>query len=177
MAIIFDNNYNKIIKSTIDFENNSTDIEMRVYKSEETRQKEKSIRSVADEFCYNVEQLIMNNFNEIIEETNKIQPIETIKNRDEFLELHPMLKNKVEEYEKLQQEGLFILDKVLKEDINKADLKYLEKWKLLGLTDAICGKIEIVGTMSLSVNGIKDNNLSTLYSAVKEKIVSPVVDC
>lgn len=177
MAIIFDNNYNKIIKSTIDFENNSTDIEMRVYKSEETRQKEKSIRSVADEFCYNVEQLIMNNFNEIIEETNKIQPIETIKNRDEFLKLHPMLKNKVEEYEKLQQEGLFILDKVLKEDINKADLKYLEKWKLLGLTDAICGKIEIVGTMSLSVNGIKDNNLSTLYSAVKEKIVSPVVDC
>jgi len=46
----------------------------------------------------------------------------------------------------------------------------------MGLTKDLCKKIEYFGTTLIGIEGIREPNLSNLYDAVKEKIVSPVID-
>lgn len=177
MAILFDNNYYKIIKSTSNFVENSTDIEMGVYASAETRQREKEIYNKVKNFTSNVNTFLVNNISSIIDETNAIQPIDTIEDRDEFLSKHPTIKEKVELHESMQEEGLYLIDKLLKEDIDFTKLKYKEKWVELGLEDSFSKKIDYMGNMIIGIGEIKSNDLSTLYQAVKDKIVSEVEDC
>ena len=177
MAIVFDDKYHKIIKSTVDFENDTTEVEMRVYASQYTREREKQLKESAIEFCQRVQDFLVDNMQNLINETNLIQPIETIYNGDEFLAIYPEIKIKADEQESIQKEGLYLVDKILKENINLGSLKHLDKWIALGLTEMLCYKIDILGTMNISLEGKRDNNLAELYFGVKENIVSPVIDC
>ncbi len=177
MAIIFDDKYHKIIKSTTDFENNATEVEMKVYGSQSARDREKCLASSVNVFCKRVQEYLIANVSTLINETNQIQPMDTIINKEEFLLLHPSIRAKAEEYESIQTEGIFLIDKVLKEDIDVTSLKHLDKWRLLGFTEEMSKKIDVIGSASISVDGIRDSSLFALYNAAKEKIVSPVIDC
>ena len=77
----------------------------------------------------------------------------------------------------IQSEGLMLIDRVLKEDIDIENLTYKDIWLQLGLTSDLCHKIDFLGTMSIGLDGVRENNLSRLYNATKEKIVSDVEDC
>lgn len=176
MAIEFENRYHKIIKSINDFSNNTTEIEMDVYASAETREREKLLRDKAHDFIAKVNQRLAKNMQNLVDETNKIMPIESIKDRDKFLNKHPSIKEQVEFQEAMQKEGLELMDSVLKKDINFDGLKFKDEWVGMGLTKDLCEKVEYLGTISIGIKDIRQPNLSNLYDAVKEKIVSPVID-
>ena len=150
---------------------------MNVYKSKETREREKKLKDASLAFKNNAQNYLINNVKALIEETNKIQDIETIKNRKEFLEQNPKIEKLTERQEMIQSEGLMLIDRVLKEDIDIENLTYKDIWLQLGLTSDLCHKIDFLGTMSIGLDGVRENNLSRLYNATKEKIVSDVEDC
>lgn len=177
MAIIFDNKYNKIVKSVVNFEDETTEVEMRVYSSKTDRDREKNIKDSVNLFCERVQQFLIDNISKLVSETNKIQPVDTITNREEFLALHPSIKEILDEQEDIQKEGLFLMDKILIQDIDISNLKYIDVWKSFGLTSEMCKKVDIIGSMSITIDGIKENKLTNLYDALKTKIVSVIEDC
>lgn len=177
MAILFDNKYHRITKNVANYDNNTTEIEMQVYASTETREREKKYKNQAKTFIKKVQQFLVDNMNNLIKEINLMQPIDSIADRETFLSNHPTIKQRTEDVEAMQKEGLHLIDSVFRKNIDVSKLKYVAKWRDLGLTDDLCYPIELLGTMQIAVDGIKDNNLSILYPAVKEKIVSQVVDC
>ena len=177
MAIFFDDKYCKIARTVNNFIDQTTEIEMNVYKSKETREREKKLKDASLAFKNNAQNYLINNVKALIEETNKIQDIETIKNRKEFLEQNPKIEKLTERQEMIQSEGLMLIDRVLKEDIDIENLTYKDIWLQLGLTSDLCHKIDFLGTMSIGLDGVRENNLSRLDNATKEKIVSDVEDC
>ena len=177
MAIFFFFIYCKIARTVNNFIDQTTEIEMNVYKSKETREREKKLKDASLAFKNNAQNYLINNVKALIEETNKIQDIETIKNRKEFLEQNPKIEKLTERQEMIQSEGLMLIDRVLKEDIDIENLTYKDIWLQLGLTSDLCHKIDFLGTMSIGLDGVRENNLSRLYNATKEKIVSDVEDC
>ena len=122
MAIFFDDKYCKIARTVNNFIDQTTEIEMNVYKSKETREREKKLKDVSLAFKNNAQNYLINNVKALIEETNKIQDIETIKNREEFLEQNPKIEKLTERQEMIQSEGLMLIDRVLKEDIDIENL-------------------------------------------------------
>lgn len=177
MAIFFDDKYCKIAKTTNNFIDNTTEIEMNVYRSKETREREKTLKDVSLTFKSNAQNYLIENVKKLIDETNQIQDIDTIQDREKFLSDNPKIKEMNELQESIQKEGLYLIDNILKENIDYEALEYKEIWKQLGLTKELCQKIEFLGTMSIGFDGIKENNLSSLYDTTKEKIVSQVIDC
>ncbi len=177
MAIFFDNKYCKIAKTTNNFIDNTTEIEMNVYKSQETREREKTLKDASLIFKNNAQNYLIENVKTLIEETNKIQDIDTIKDREKFLNDNPKIREMNEQQESIQQEGLFLIDNIMKDDVDFDNLKYKDIWMQLGLNKDLCKKIDYIGTMSIGFDGIKENELSKLYSTAKEKIASDVVDC
>lgn len=122
MAIFFDDKYCKIARTVNNFIDQTTEIEMNVYKSKETREREKKLKDASLAFKNNAQNYLINNVKALIEETNKIQDIETIKNRKEFLEQNPKIEKLTERQEMIQSEGLMLIDRVLKEDIDIENL-------------------------------------------------------
>ena len=177
MAIFFDGNYYKITKSINDFVDKTTDIEMKVYASKETRNREKEIYDKVQIFIQNVNSFLINTITSIIDDTNKIQDVNTIKDRECFLLEHLDIKERVELYEEMQKEGLLLIDSILKKDINISNLKYLAKWKELGFDDGFKQKIDYLGNTIIGINELKENDISILYNIVKERIVGEVEDC
>ncbi len=177
MAIYFDDKYCKITKTTNNFVDDTTEIEMNVYKSKETREREKKLKDASLIFKNNAQNYLIENVKELIAETNKIQDIETIQDREEFLNDNPKIREMNIQQESIQKEGLFLIDKILKDDIDFENLKYKDIWVQLGLTKELCQKIEFLGTLSIGFDGIQENNLPKLYSVAKEKIASDVDDC
>ena len=122
MAIFFDDKYCKIARTVNNFIDQTTEIEMNVYKSKETREREKKLKDASLAFKNNAQNYLINNVKALIEEANKIQDIETIKNRKEFLEQNPKIEKLTERQEMIQSEGLMLIDRVLKEDIDIENL-------------------------------------------------------
>ena len=122
MAIFFDDKYCKIARTVNNFIDQTTEIEINVYKSKETREREKKLKDASLAFKNNAQNYLINNVKALIEETNKIQDIETIKNRKEFLEQNPKIEKLTERQEMIQSEGLMLIDRVLKEDIDIENL-------------------------------------------------------
>jgi len=176
MAIEFENKYHKITKSINNFSNNTTEIEMDVYASSETREREKLLKDKAHDLIAKINEELSGNAQNLIKEINKITPIDSIKNQEKFLKEHPNIKKQIDSQEAIQKEGLEIVDGILKKDIDFDNLKFKEKWINMGLTKDLCKKIEYFGTTLIGIEGIREPNLSNLYDAVKEKIVSPVID-
>lgn len=177
MAIQFDNKYCKIARSVNDYINNTTEIQMEVYKSMETRNHEKNCIEDARQFCGKVQSYLYETATKLIAELGEIKPFKSVEERDEYLQDKPELKKKIEKQEKIQEEGLILINKILHEDIDPETLKYKKIWQALGLTDELCQKVDYVGTMSIGVDGVRESKIEGLYGAVKEKIVSDVTDC
>lgn len=177
MAILVENEYQKIIEVKYLYENNGTEVTMRCYASKADRDNEKTQKNDVDNVKFNIYQYLDTQSNSLIAEINAIQPIETITNKEEFLINKPELKNKIEQFEDLRSEGLLLQDKLLNEVIDFTALKYKSVWANLGLTQAMCIKINIVGEKVVGFNNLKTFDLPTLYGEVKKKIVGTVIDC
>lgn len=177
MAIIFDNRYYKIKSCTTNFINKTTEIEMDVYGSKETRDYEKQFEETIKEIISNIHLKLEKNMLNLIDKTQKIKPLDEIENADDFYREHPEIKKEYEVIQSIQNEGLMIMDKLSKQNIDFDKLKHKDYWAELGLTKELCKAVDYKGSFLLGVEGIKNNDLSNLYSSVKEKVVSEVVDC
>ena len=177
MAIIFDDKYHKIIKTVNDFVYNTTEIEMNVYASEETRELEKRIESKREIFKGNVHNLLEQNMLNLIEKTNKIKPVKDIDDAEEFFKEHPEIEEEYKIIQAKQDEGLDLTDRITKVDIDMEKLQFKELWVELGLDEELCKRIDYLGTSMVGVDGVRENDLSKLYDAVKEKFVGEIKDC
>ena len=177
MAILVENEYQKIIEVKYLYENSSTEVTMRCYASKADRDNEKTLKNDVDNVKFNIYQYLDTQANVLLSEINAIQPIETITNKDEFLSNKVELKTKIEQFEDLRSEGVMLQDKLLNQTIDFNALKYKSVWANLGLTQAMCIKINIVGEKVVGFDNLQTFNLTALYGEVKKKIVGPVVDC
>lgn len=177
MAIIYNDKYNKIIKSTNNFVTNVTEIEFDVYSDKEARDLEKKIKNDVDEFKYKVRNFLRDNMTSVLEEISKITPIDEITDKDEFLKENPEIAKKIEYVESVQNEGLNLVGLLSIKDIDLNSLKHRDVWEKLGLNEELCSKINYVGTSTISVDGIVNSNISDLYNAVKTTIVGEFMDC
>ena len=125
----------------------------------------------------NIHSKLEQNILELIEKTEKIKPINEITDAEEFYKKHPEIKIEQEKVESIQNEGLYLIDKLLKINIDFDNLKYKDYWCSLGLTKELCNAVDYKETFQLSVDGIRNNELSNLYSSLKEKITSKIIDC
>ena len=177
MAILVENEYQKIINTKYLFENEQTEVTLRCYASKLDRDNEKVLQESVENLKFNIFQYLDTQASLLAAEINTIQPIETITNKEEFLINKPELKNKIEQFEETRSEGLLLQDKLLNEVIDFTALKYRNVWTELGLTQAMCIKINIVGEKVVGFNNLKTFDLPTLYGEVKKKIVGTVIDC
>ena len=177
MAIIYDNQYHKITRSINDFVDNTTNIEMDVYGSADTRETEKRNCNDVETIKVKINSLLQRNMTDLIDKTNKIKPINEIVDVEQFYRDHPEIKEESELVQSIQDEGLFIEDKLSKEPIKFKKLKHKDIWAELGLNEQLCEVIDYRGTEVVGVEGIRSSDLKTLYDSVKEKIVSEVTDC
>lgn len=177
MAILVENEYQKIIEVKHIYANDSTEVMMRCYASKADRDKEKILKDDVFNVKFSIYQYLDTRANELIDEINAIQPIETITNKDEFLSNRIELKNKIAQFEDMRSEGVMLQDKLLSQVIDYNALKYKSVWAELGLTAEMCIKINIVGDKIVGLDNVDTFDLSTLYGEVKKKIVGPVVDC
>lgn len=177
MAIVYENQYHKITKSIVNFVNQTTEIEMDVYKDQQNRELEKEISQRAEEVKQNISNYLVSIMDNLISETNKIQNIETIADRDKFLQDNPEIQKLLDEQEQQQEEGLMLIDSMLKVNIDLEKLKYKTLWKQFGLDADLCKKIEYLGTASIGIDKILDSDLTNLYTEVKTKIVGNIEDC
>lgn len=177
MALIYDNQYHRITKSINDFISKTTEIEMDLYDSKDSRDYEKQNAGLIKEIKENINKYLIGNMNALIEKTNKIQPIDKINDADKFLKENPEIQKLKEIVEDQQEEGLFLIDKLSEEEIKFDDLKYKEVWEKCGLTNDFCRKIGFIGTASIGYDGLLIPELKNLYTAVKEKITAPKQDC
>lgn len=177
MAILFENEYQKIIESRYSYDTNNTEVTLRCYSSKQDRDNEKALKNNVELFKFNVSNYINLLATDITNEINVIQPIETITNGDSFLALHPALKSKIEEFEAIRSEALILQDRLLKSEIEYNSLKYKDVWVKLGLKQEMLKRVNIVGEKIVTFQNIKTHDLETLYKEIKNKIVGLVVDC
>ena len=177
MAIIFDDQCYKVTESENNFVNDYTSVKMSVYASKDTRDREKSLSNQANEVISNIQDQLALNMNNLIARVNEITPIDKIEDVDAFYNEHPDIKSDYLNIQSIQDEGLILIDSILKKSIDFDNLKHKELWISLGLTADLCIPIEHRGEVVLNVDRIVNANLSELYGAVKEKIVSEVEDC
>lgn len=177
MAIKFDNKYYKVIGSNNDYVHHVTGVNMSVYGSQETREREKQLSELGERVKYNIHQRLSENMMNLINETNEIIPIEEITDVESFYNEHPEIKEKKELIESIQDEGLLVADSILKKVIDFDSLKYKDLWSELGLNRELCNPIDYIGEMGVTIERILNSDLKEIYNAVKEKIVSEVEDC
>lgn len=177
MAILFEDKYHKIIKTTNNFIDNTTEIEMNVYASEEDREHEKKIEQRIKIFKGNVYNLLEQNMINLIEKTNKIKPVNEIDDAEEFFKEHPEIEKEYKIVQAKQDEGLDIADKITTIDIDINKLQFKDLWIEQGLDEELCKKVNYLGTSMVGLDGIRTNELSKLYDAVKERLVGEIIDC
>lgn len=177
MAIIFEDNYHKITKTVNDFVNDTTEIEMNVYSSESARNLEKSIEQKRILFKSNVHNLLEQNMLNLMAKTSLIKPIEDIEDKDEFFKEHPEIEKEYLLVQSIQDEGLILADHITTVDVDINQLHHKDIWISLGLDEDLCKRVDLLGTRSVGVDGVRSTILSDLYSAVKEKVVGDIKDC
>lgn len=177
MAIFFDNKYYKIADSTLSDDKKSVLVDMDVYNTIEDRMREKNLAEGVKIFKEKARNHVTSLMEELIEQTNSVQDIKTILNREIFLQMYPDIKIKVEQIEDLRREALLLIDSLGKENIDFESLKYRDKWSELGLNKEMCKKLGFAGTFSLELKCVCYDNLAELYNTIKSRIVSPVLDC
>ena len=177
MAIKFDDKYYKVISSTNDFVNKMAGVKMSVYGSQETREREKSLSETAENVKYNIRIKLQENMQDLINETAKIKPLEEITDVEAFYAEHPEIESKKNLIESIQEEGLKLVDSILQKPIDFNELHYKEIWMEQGFTEELCIPIDYEGEMGLTIERLLDSNLTEIYNAVKEMIVSEVEDC
>ncbi len=177
MAVIFEDKYHKITKTVTDFVNNTTEIEMNVYSSEDTRNLEKNIEDKRAVFKGNVHNLLEQNMLNLMEKTSKIKPVDEIDDAEAFFKDHPDIEREYKEVQAIQDEGLELADKITTIDINIEELQFKDLWIKLGLDDDLCKRINYLGTKMIGVDGIQKAELPELYNAIKTKMVGRIIDC
>lgn len=177
MAIIFDNKYYKVINSTNDYTTKMTDVKMSVYGSQETREREKKLVEIAESVKYNIGAKLQENMQDLIDETAKIKPLDEINDVETFYTEHPEIEAKKNLVESIQEEGLKVIDSILKKPINFKGLKYKKIWEEQGLVEELCVPIDYKGELDLTIGRLLNADLTEIYNAVKEKVVSDVEDC
>lgn len=177
MALLVDKKYLKITGIYINYIDNSTLITTKYYKDEENRLREKELLPLVLKFKENALKYINDIGNKLYDEIYNIvnddsKIIDYALNNSKYKEILDLNDNLITEY----HSKLFNL---LNVDIDKNDLKYLDLWYSLGLSDSMFSKIELLNTDEESYvldYILTDTNLENVYKELK-KLLPNSINC
>lgn len=178
MALKYNNNYYRIIKTTKNLLNNTTEVEFFVYKNEEQRQLEKQLEPQVNTFLTRARTKLDVDQNQLDEALNSLLKLaeeqgrdfhELLYEADDLKELYNIQNTNISEYEMLR-DNMFSFKDVL----DKKPL--LEKWSSLGLTeDMLLSKIN-KSAIKYTLDGHIEN-ISDMYMLIKNKNLENAEDC
>lgn len=179
MAILVNNTYKKIIQAHIDFGGKQVIIFSDNYETKADRDLEKDIQNERYTFFYNVEsdfeateRMIIAKIKELNNDSLEVE------NPTKFWEDNPILKEQADLLTEQREEYWNLRNKIDNEDINIEELKYLEKWEYLGLSQKLCTRIKRLKTEGISTPLMPDITISRLYDRLKEIIqAESIEDC
>ncbi len=177
MALLVDKKYLKIVNIYIDYTKNITNIGIKYYKDEENRLREKELLPLVLKFKENALKYINDIGNKLYDEIYNIvnddsKIIDYALNNSKYKEILDLNDSLITEY----HSKLFNL---LNVDIDKNDLKYLDLWYSLGLSDNMFSKIELLNTDEESYvldYILTDTNLENVYKELK-KLLPNSINC
>lgn len=176
MAIIFEDKYQRITDVDISADND-TKVKFCWYSSKQDRDNEKKNKTLADSVKKAISNYVEEKANLLMNEINIIQPINTIMNRETFLAEHSDIKEKIETFESMRDEAVYLQDKLLYDNIDLNNLKFRDVWTTLGLNSELCNCVKIVGGCTRTLKDLKSTDLSVLYTEVKKNMKGTVLDC
>lgn len=178
MALLFENNYYRLIKVTKDLIYNKIDAEMLVYKSDADRNLEKNIEPLRNAFISASKQYLTNKYAILQKAISDLQE----KVNREGVAFHELLYNNTElkemnnDYNNMAQEFNIINTNLFTYGIDLDTLIYKENWVSLGLTPEICVPSGAINRVKFSLDIVTDN-LSEIYTNIKEKFLIGAEDC
>ena len=178
MALLFENNYYRLIKVTKDLIYNKTDAEMLVYKNETDRNLEKNIEPLRDAFVSASKQYLNDKYAILQKSISDLQE----KANREGVDFHELLYDNTElkemnnDYNNMAQEFNIINTNLFTYGIDLNTLVYKEKWISLGLMPEICIPSGAINRVNFSLDTVT-NDLSEIYTNIKENFLIGAEDC
>lgn len=178
MALKYNNNYYRIIKTTKNLLNNTTDVEFFVYENEEQRQLEKQLEPQVNTFLARARTKLDIDQNQLDEALNSLLKLAEEQGRDfhELLYEADALKEQyniqnanISEYEMLR-DNMFSFKEVLNEK------QLLEKWEALGLTEDMLHTNVNKANVKYTLDGHIEK-VSDMYTLIKNKSLENAEDC
>ena len=176
MAILQNNKYHKISACRFDFINNTKEIEITVYSNKETRDREKLLSTDIENLKQKIHQLLYVNMQNLISKTNAITPIDTINDKETFLNEHLDLKEESILIDEIQQEGIKLINDLGINIIELNSLKHLDKWKELGFKEDMINPITPESIAKITFGNDNKLDLPDLYNNIKT-IMEDTEDC
>lgn len=175
MAIKINNDYLKIVEIVRNVETKQDYVITKKYISENERNREKLLAPLFEQFRDRAEKYIIDTrakIDELIDQTITEDIV------DEYLANNPLIKEKLDNWDSISEEYFTKVHNVLYEPIDINDLKHLELWKSLGLTEEMFEYI--IFTRHNKVYTLNDNiqtlELDEAYRALK-KLLPESEDC
>lgn len=173
MAILYNNEYYKIINADNDYVNNKTSVTLHKYAFPEDRLFEKENWITVDIVKGNILNYIDNTQEELAQKAYAICDEEGLdKTMDfiDFLNIHPEFTEEFETLSEIRIEGKYIVKNLLsKTGVDYHTLKYSAIWNELGLTEHLCAPVDVDTIFRLLLSSFLENlSLSNLYTTIKE---------
>ncbi len=178
MAIIVDNEYIKITKVSYSFDDNKSNVTMRVYSSKDDRDKEKQFLDLINTVKSKIKNYITNEGNALkILEDQSITEMQTNNiSMEKYLKDHSDLEERVKQFDLLTKEWEVIRDLLPYHNFNYNNLNFKDLWLNFGLTENICVNISVKGQVNQFLP-IKTFELDKLYNQLKSNYIGKVEDC
>lgn len=176
MAVIFDNNYYKILGCERD-ENGVTKMKIDIYATQSDRDKEKRIIEEVNNLKTKIKEYVINEYEKINEEINKNATLNSLDDIEALSNSNPNLYNQIKKYEELMSESLYLRQCLMCENINYDALSFKDVWSSLGLTKEMCIKINMIERREYKVQSDALDNLSDMYYFLKSKFIGNSYDC
>jgi hypothetical protein len=175
MAIKINNDYLKIVEIVRNVETKQDYVITKKYISENERNREKLLAPLFEQFRERAEKYIIDTrakIDELIDQTITEDIV------DEYLANNPLIKEKLDDWDSISEEYFTKVHNVLYEPIDINDLKHLELWNSLGLTEEM---FEYIIFIRRNKAYTLNDNMQTLeldeaYQALK-KLLPESEDC
>jgi hypothetical protein len=170
MAVKNENGYYKITEMSVNYSQQRTSVTLDVYRDESARLLEKEISVTVNNFLNNAYSHI-NEQQEILDAAIEAAPDKVLyDDADSFFNDHLDLKTQRDELFAKYDEYELLRMRLLTIGVDYDSLQYKNLWDSLGLTKDLCSPVDKLGLIKISLDDIKDVDLSELYKNIKETL-------
>lgn len=179
MAIKCKDTYYKLVNADIDYVNQKAFATFNRYDTEEHRLKEKELAATAATLCDKIITKVQDELavlGEYVSTTYGVS-VDDIVDGDAFLQEHPDVKARADDWNALQLEGMLIRDSLLRKNLDIETLKFKDIWLGLGLTQALCTNVSSNGSSGFLITDLTGYNIDDIYKQSKTVFSDEVIDC